>query len=57
MTMKNVAAGIGAGIIVGGTAAIIGSQRSKGMRMMKKKANKAMKTVEGIMGDMRYMFR
>ena len=57
MSMKNVAAGIGAGLIVGGTAAIIGSQKSRGMRSMKKKANKAMKTVEGIMGDMRYMFK
>lgn len=57
MSMKSIATGIGAGLIVGGTAAIIGSQRSKGMRSMKKKAGKAMKTVEGIMDDMRYMFR
>ena len=57
MSMKNVAAGIGAGLIVGGTAAIIGSSKSRSMRSMKKKANKAMKTVEGIMGDVRYMFK
>ena len=57
MSMKSIATGIGAGLIVGGTAAIIGSQRSKGMHSMKKKANKAMKTVEGIMDDMRYMFK
>lgn len=57
MSMKSIATGIGAGLIVGGTAAIIGSQRSGGMRSMKKKASKAMKTVEGIMGDMRYMFK
>ncbi len=57
MNMKNIATGIGAGLIVGGTAAIIGSSKARGMRSMKKKANKAMKTVEGIMGDMRYMFK
>ena len=57
MSMKSIATGVGAGLIVGGTAAIIGSQRSKGMRSMKKKANKAMKTVEGIMSDISYMFK
>ena len=57
MSMKSIATGIGAGLIVGGTAAIIGTQKSRGMRSMKKKAGKAMKTVEGIMEDMRYMFR
>ena len=57
MNMKNIATGIGAGLIVGGTAAIIGSSKARGMRSMKKKANNAMKTVEGIMGDMRYMFK
>ncbi len=57
MSMRSLATGIGAGLIVGGTAAIIGSQRARGMRSMKKRANKAMKTVEGMMGDMRYMFK
>jgi len=57
MSMKSIATGIGAGLIVGGTAAIIGSSRGRNMRSMKKKANKAMKTVEGIMGDVRYMFK
>lgn len=58
MNMKNIAAGVGIGVAVGGTAAMLaGSKMGMSKRAMKRKANKAMKSVEGFMDDMRYMFK
>ena len=58
MSKMNIAAGIGVGLAVGGAAALLsGSKMGMSKRAMKKKAGKAMKAVEGIMGDMKYMFR
>ncbi len=51
--------GIGIGMAVGGAAAYLkGAVAGSGMkRQMKKNINKAMKSVEGIVGDMKYMFK
>ena len=56
MQKKDIMAGVGIGLAIGGAAALV-SGAGMNKRAMKKKANKAMKTVEGIMGDMRYMFK
>ena len=56
MTGKDIAAGIGIGLAAGGAAAMLSGTRMN-KRALKKKADKDMKTVEGIMGDMRYMFK
>ena len=57
--MKNIATGIGIGVAVGGASAYLkGAMDGTGMkRKARKKANKAMKSVEGFIGDMRYMFK
>lgn len=51
--------GIGIGVALGGTVAYLkGAVMGCGMkRSMKKNMNKACKSIEGIMGDVRYMFR
>ena len=56
MNGKDIATGIGIGLAAGGAAAMLsGTKMNK--RALKKKADKAMKTAQGIMGDMRYMFK
>ncbi len=58
MEKKNIATGIGIGLAVGGAAALLsGSKMGMSKRAMKKKASNAMKTMEGFMSDMRYMFK
>ena len=59
MKMKGIMKGIGIGMAVGGASAYIrGMMRGSGMRKMtKKKMNSAMKVADGLMGDMKYMFR
>lgn len=51
--------GIGIGMALGGTAAYLkGAMMGCGMkRSVKKNMNKAYKSIEGIMGDVRYMFK
>ena len=57
--MKNIGVGIGIGVAVGGTAAYLkGAMGGKSMKKKAmKKADKAMKSVEGFIGDVRYMFK
>lgn len=58
MKKKDIATGVGIGIAVGGAAALLsGSKMGMSKRAMKKKANSAMKTMEGFMSDIRYMFK
>lgn len=59
MNAKNIMTGVGIGMAVGGAGAYIKGAMA-GTRMKKKAkktANKAMKGVESIIGDMKYMFR
>ena len=52
------AAGLGLGVAIGGSAAMLtGSMSGRSKRSLKKKAGKAMKSVESLMGDMRYLFK
>lgn len=57
--MKNIIKGIGIGMAVGGTTAFLkGVMAGNGMKRMARKKSKAiMKTIDGIAGDMKYMFR
>ncbi len=57
--MKNIATGIGIGMAVGGASAYLkGAMAGSGMkRKARKKANKAMKSVESLIGDVKYMFK
>ena len=57
--MKGIMKGIGIGMAVGGaTAYFKGAMAGAGMkRSARKKANKAMKTFENIVGDVRYLFK
>lgn len=59
MQMKSVMKGIGIGMAVGGaTAYIKGAMTGSGMkRSAKKKADRMMKSIEGFIGDARYMFK
>lgn len=57
--MKSIIKGIGIGMAVGGTAAYFkGMMTGCGMKKMARKKSKAiMKTIDGLAGDMKYMFR
>ncbi len=57
--MKSIMTGIGVGIAVGGASAYLkGAMAGSGMkRKAKKTAQKAIKNIEGIMGDVKYMFK
>ena len=58
MSMKSIATGVGLGMAIGGSAALLtGSMSGRSKRSLKKKAGKAMKSVEGIIGDVRYLFK
>ena len=57
--MKSVMKGIGIGMAVGGTAAYLkGMMAGSGMKKMARKRSKAIiKAIDGIAGDMKYMFK
>ena len=57
--MKSIIKGIGIGMAVGGAAAYLkGMSAGCGMKRMARKRTKAvMKVIDGIAGDMKYMFR
>lgn len=57
--MKSIAKGIGIGMAVGGVSAYArGMMKGSGMkRMAKKRARAVMKTANGIMDDMKYLFK
>ncbi len=56
--MKGIATGVGLGVAIGGSAALLKSSMSgRGRRSLKRKADRAMKSVEGMIGDVRYLFR
>ncbi len=58
MNMKGIAAGVGLGVALGGSAALLtGSMSQRSRRSLRKTANKAMKSVESMVGDMRYLFK
>lgn len=59
MTMKSIMTGVGIGMAVGGVSAYIkGAMAGTGMkRSARKSMNRAMKNLEGFVGDMRYMFK
>lgn len=59
MEMKGIIKGIGIGMAVGGASAYVrGMMRGSGMKKIaKKKINGAMKLADGLIGDMKYMFR
>ena len=58
MSMKSIATGVGLGVAIGGSAALLkGTMSSKSRRSLRKKADKAMKSVESIIGDVRYLFK
>ena len=57
--MKGIMKGIGIGMAIGGTTAFLkGVAAGNGMkRMARKKAKFIMKTIDGIAGDMKYIFK
>ena len=57
--MKSIMTGIGIGVAVGGASAYLkGAMAGSGMkRSARKKAQKAIKTMEGLVGDVKYMFK
>lgn len=57
--MKSIMTGMGIGMAVGGASAYIkGAMTGSGMkRRAKKTAHKAMKSMEELMGDVKYMFK
>ncbi len=57
--MKSIMTGIGIGVAVGGASAYLkGAMAGSGMkRKARRKAQKAMKSMEGLVGDMKYMFK
>lgn len=57
--MKSIMTGIGVGMAVGGASAYLkGAMAGSGMkRKAKKTAHKAMKNMEELMGDVKYMFK
>lgn len=57
--MKSIMTGIGIGVAVGGASAYLkGAMAGSGMkRKARKKAQKAIKSMEGIVGDVKYMFK
>ena len=59
MKKNSLMTGIGIGMAVGGAAAFVkGAFAGSGMkRSVKKNMNKAMKTAEGLISDIGYMFR
>lgn len=58
MKMNKVMTGIGVGMAVGSMAAITGgAMMSSSKKTYRKKANKAMKSMGNMMGDMQYMFK
>ncbi len=59
MEMKSIMKGIGIGMAVGGASAYVkGMMRGSGVKKMaKKKMSVAMKAADGLMNDMKYMFR
>ncbi|MDD6012586.1 MAG: hypothetical protein PUC33_07045 [Oscillospiraceae bacterium] len=58
-TMKSIMTGVGIGMAVGGASAYIkGAMAGSSMkRRAKKTAGKAMKSIESLMGDVKYMFK
>lgn len=59
MNARNIMTGVGIGMAVGGASAYIkGAMAGTKMRKnAKKRMNKAMKSMEGIIGDVKYMFK
>lgn len=59
MDMKSIVKGVGIGMAVGGAGAYMkGMMAGSGMkRSARKSMNKAMKSIEGFVGDMKYMFK
>ncbi len=59
MEMKSIMKGVGIGMAVGGAGAYMkGMMNGSGMkRSARKSMNKAMKNIEGFVGDMKYMFK
>jgi hypothetical protein len=57
--MKSIMTGVGIGMAVGGATAYLKSAMAGSMmrRSAKKTARKAMKSMESIMGDVKYIFR
>lgn len=59
MKTSSILTGVGIGLAVGGTAAVLsGSMSTNQMkRSLKKKGAKAYKSMQQLMGDMSYMFK
>ncbi len=57
--MRGIIKGVGIGMAIGGATAFLkGVAAGNGMKRMARKKTKAiMKTIDGITGDMKYMFR
>lgn len=57
--MKSIMTGVGIGMAVGGASAYLkGAMAGSGMkRKARKKAQKAIKSMEGLVGDVKYMFK
>ena len=57
--MKSIMTGIGIGVAVGGASAYLkGAMAGSGMkRKARKTAQKAIKNMEGLVGDVKYMFK
>lgn len=57
--MSAVVTGMGIGLALGGTSAMIGTTMMSGntKKMLKKKAKKTFKTMESLMDDIQYMFK
>lgn len=49
--------GIGLGMAIGGTAAAIGTSLMNGKSPMKKKASKALRSMEDMLGSLQYMLK
>lgn len=59
MKTSSILTGMGIGLAVGGTAALMGTgmMSNSTKRMAKKKAARAYKSMQHLMGDMSYMFK
>ncbi|MBQ7294797.1 MAG: hypothetical protein IJW86_01240 [Clostridia bacterium] len=57
--MKSIMTGVGIGMAVGGASAYLkGAMAGSGMkRKARKKAQRAIKSMEGLVGDVKYMFK
>lgn len=55
--MTKIMTGVGLGMAIGGVSAAIGSSMTKGKTPMKKKATKALRSMEDMLDSLQYMLK